>query len=216
MGSLSKIWGWDSVNSVWVKLLVDSNGKVQVDTKSSALPIGASTSANQTIMITALQLIDDLRNALGSVNTDDLQVDVKDIVDGEIKNYGDVNGSWKKQPLIFGYTDTYYEKITADSAGTSLLILGTAVASGYIHIVRNCGIRNQDGDMASGGALYVSDGTTNYIIQQSISSFAQWFGMFWNGKVVLKQGYYIVGEALGIASGETIELTISGYKMRIS
>jgi len=57
---------------------IESGSKdLQVDVKSSALPTGAATSDNQTTMITALQLIDDLRNALGSVNTDDLQVDVK-------------------------------------------------------------------------------------------------------------------------------------------
>ena len=38
---------------------------------------GDASAANQLTEITALQLIDDLRNALGSVNTDDLQVDVK-------------------------------------------------------------------------------------------------------------------------------------------
>ena len=45
-----------------------------VDVVSSALPTGAATSANQTTMITALQLIDDLRNALASVLTDVLAV----------------------------------------------------------------------------------------------------------------------------------------------
>jgi len=38
---------------------------------------GAATEAKQDTQITALQLIDDLRNALGSVNLDDLQIDVK-------------------------------------------------------------------------------------------------------------------------------------------
>jgi len=56
---------------------------------------GFATSANQTTMITALQLIDDLRNALGTVNTDDLQVDVKDIADGEIKLYGYDGTNWQ-------------------------------------------------------------------------------------------------------------------------
>ena len=39
--------------------------------------ISLATEAKQDTQITALQLIDDLRNALGSVNTDDLQTDVK-------------------------------------------------------------------------------------------------------------------------------------------
>lgn len=39
--------------------LVDSDGHLQVDTLSSALPTGAATAANQATMITALQLLDD-------------------------------------------------------------------------------------------------------------------------------------------------------------
>lgn len=48
-----------------------------VSAASLPLPTGASTSANQTTMITALQLIDDLRNALDSVGTDELDVNVE-------------------------------------------------------------------------------------------------------------------------------------------
>lgn len=58
-------------------LHVDGDGDVQVDVVSSALPTGAATDANQTTMITALQLIDDLRNALDSVGTDELDVNVE-------------------------------------------------------------------------------------------------------------------------------------------
>lgn len=120
MNSSVFLWGWDG-STQWLKVRVDNDGHLQVDTLSSALPTGAATettldlvraeldgietllagglpaaldagalkvkeqspitgyatSAKQDTMITALQLIDDLRNALGSVNTDDLQVDVK-------------------------------------------------------------------------------------------------------------------------------------------
>ena len=58
-------------------LHVDAQGDVQTDVLSSALPTGASTAANQTTMITALQLIDDLRNALDSVGSDELDVNVE-------------------------------------------------------------------------------------------------------------------------------------------
>ncbi len=54
--------------------LIDSDGHLQVDVLTSALPSGAATSARQDTMITALQLIDDLRAALDSVQTDRLNV----------------------------------------------------------------------------------------------------------------------------------------------
>ena len=56
--------------------LIDSDGHLQVDVLTSALPSGAATSARQDTMITALQLIDDLRGALDAVQTGRLNVNV--------------------------------------------------------------------------------------------------------------------------------------------
>jgi len=67
--------GWDGTR--YRAFAVDSDGQLQIDVLSTVMDAAAATAANQATMITALQLIDDLRNALGSVNTDDLQVDVK-------------------------------------------------------------------------------------------------------------------------------------------
>ena len=53
----------------------DGGGSITVDATSLPLPTGAATAGNQTTMITALQLIDDLRNALKTVNTDQLVVE---------------------------------------------------------------------------------------------------------------------------------------------
>lgn len=62
------------VSAKWEKLTADADKYLHVNVKTSAIPTGAATSANQDTMITALQLIDDLQNALKSVGTDDLQV----------------------------------------------------------------------------------------------------------------------------------------------
>lgn len=69
------LWGW--VTNQWKKLIADAAGHLQVDVIASGLPTGGATAANQTTMITALQLIDDLRNALHTVHTDELDVDVQ-------------------------------------------------------------------------------------------------------------------------------------------
>ena len=60
------------------KVVVDSSGHLQVDALSSALPSGAATEAKQDTQITALQLIDDLRNDLAAVATDKLRTSVID------------------------------------------------------------------------------------------------------------------------------------------
>ena len=66
------IYGSDG--SKWYAVLVDSDGHVKIDVVTSGLPTDAATATNQATMITALQLIDDLRAALGSVATDYLRV----------------------------------------------------------------------------------------------------------------------------------------------
>lgn len=72
------IWGW--VVNTWVQLVADAAGHLQVDVLTSGLPAGSATAANQATMITSLQLIDDLRNALDSVDTDELVVNVDETV----------------------------------------------------------------------------------------------------------------------------------------
>lgn len=67
-------------------LLTELEGKADlsetqpISAAALPLPAGASTSAKQDTMITALQLIDDLRNALDSVGTDELDVNVESSV----------------------------------------------------------------------------------------------------------------------------------------
>ena len=56
--------------------IIDSDGHLQVDVLSNPLPTDAATATNQATMITALQLIDDLRAALDAVRTDRLNVNV--------------------------------------------------------------------------------------------------------------------------------------------
>ena len=96
-GIISTLLAFDG--TVFRNLLCDEDRHLQVDVLETGLPTGAATettlglvkdrigalttpasgSTNKllTDALTALQLIDDLRGALGSVNTDDLQVDVK-------------------------------------------------------------------------------------------------------------------------------------------
>jgi len=71
-GSLLANVGHDGTN--WRNLKVDADRHVQSDILSSALPTGAATAAKQDTEITALQLIDDLRNVLESVGADQLRV----------------------------------------------------------------------------------------------------------------------------------------------
>lgn len=61
-------------------LIVDTNGHLQVDAVSNALPDGAATDLTLQEISIYLDALQDLRYALHSVNTDELQVNVESTV----------------------------------------------------------------------------------------------------------------------------------------
>jgi len=75
VGRIGTWLGYDG--TAFRNIHVDEAGDLQVDVLTSGIPAGAATSANQATMITALQLIDDLRAALDSVGTDEIDVNVE-------------------------------------------------------------------------------------------------------------------------------------------
>lgn len=190
--SMVKAWLWDSVDLQWVKALCDSSGHVQVDVLSSALPTGAATSAKQDTMITALQLIDDLRNALGSVNTDDLQVDVKTLPN-----------------LLSNKISAPYfsSKTVTASAGTNG-ITDTAVSSGKILIVTNVHVINGTANRADRVLVRIN---STYILQAWADHGSVNVGYTYPGWIVLKAGDYIDGAWFGCVAGDVLYLDTVGF-----
>ena len=98
---------------------------VNVSVQTSVLPDGAATSANQTTMITALQLIDDIRAALQSVATDEIRTFPSWTSYGERKNIASATAGdntitftcpsgkkWEVSLIVF------FNAISSISAGT--------------------------------------------------------------------------------------------------
>ena len=161
------LYGYDP--TTWRPLLVDASGRAiivgtgtsgrvpttiaeelpagtqnigDVDVVSSALPSGAATSANQSTEITALQLIDDLRNALASVATDKLRASIVDALVagtariGSVGEEGYYNGAWQKSPLLLGYSARVFRTITnLNLAGGTEINNDTAVPAGEIWVI---------------------------------------------------------------------------------
>ena len=238
-GSLRKIQAWDSVNGVWVNIKADPSGylqledlgdilkatdlnidgtkDLQVDVKTSGLPTGAATSAKQDIIITALQLIDDLRNALGSVDTDDLQVDVKSQADKERQMLGYDGSTWKKLGMIFNYNDVIGEIISGIATGATHQLFSTEVPAGEVHIIQNVWFRN---DVTNGNLLlqiYNGD-LADYLSVQYIDQASIILGIHLDlsNPIVLKAGDKLRGLATGCIVDDTLSMQITGYKMLVS
>ena len=150
------IWGWDT--TLWRQLIADVAGHLQVDVVASGLPAGGATAANQTTMITALQLIDDLQNALASVATDRLRVEIvsEDYVhvrDSKAQNTNGgtfTSGAWQTRDLTEEVHDT--AGICALAANQITLEAGTyrCIISAPAHQVNRHQTRLQN----------ITDGTT--------------------------------------------------------
>jgi len=156
VGDLAGLCGHDGTN--WEKVLIDATKRLVVAITACALPTGAATSANQTTMITALQLIDDLRNALDSVGTDELDVNVENSLqvrldDHVVAEYSDVPGDTNWHDLVnvsgagtlewFHFGENY-------SSGVARI----TVDGGYLYMADPIGLTNRE----ELKAIYVSLG----------------------------------------------------------
>jgi len=172
------LWGW--VTDQWKKLIGDAAGHLQVDVVESGLPTGAATSANQTTMITALQLIDDLRAALTTVATDSLDVRLDgQTADVEVKQQtaadltpgvmGWDGSAWRKLPMLWGFTETVADRQfdTDADAGTNDLTF-TAPAGGEVWVITNVAFRNR-GSVCSSIVVtaYVAGATPPLVVEYS-------------------------------------------------
>lgn len=113
-----------------------TSARLFVDVQASELPDGAATAANQTTMITALQLIDDLRNALHDVGTDELDV----IVEGMVATGGEGHGLPDVFVVVAGDDGVDIHPLQLDANGYLKVIgqAGTAVV-GKVRLVTAAG-----------------------------------------------------------------------------
>ena len=192
-----------SDGSNWYAVLVDSDGHVKIDVVSLPLPTDAATATNQTTMITALQKIDDLQNALGSVNTDDLQVDVKTYP-----------GSNALGNIPFGYNNRYAEEVSNLNAAAGWNdLLGTAVPAGEVWVVT--AIAGVNSNRACTIQIGARGGTIDvYAISTTSAGALLWVAAA--PQLILKEGDKIVGSFGGCTAGDDIYLRASGYKMKVS
>jgi len=135
--------------------LVDADGHLQVDVMSSGLPSGGATSANQTTMITALQLIDDA-----------VYVDDADWSDGSSKHML-VGGLYGSNTITSG--DVGPIALAADGAvhiddgGNTITVDGTVTAN--LSAVDNAVLDTIDADT---GAIKTATEATQAAVEKNL------------------------------------------------
>lgn len=167
---------------------------------------GVATAANQTTMITALQLIDDLRNALGSVDTDDLQVDIKTAPTLTVQSTG--------ADKISGFSALIHETPLDYSldAGTNN-VDGTAVPTGEIWILQSVCAYVASASITRFSIDIIRDGAA-HILENVISPVDErWYT--WAGGVYMDAGDYVRLHIEDATAGDDGVLDYTGIKMTV-
>ena len=173
-------------------LTVDADGHTQVDVLTSALPTGAATSAKQDTEITALQLIDDLRNALASVATDQLKVKGQDQLI-----------SYKSQVL-------YKYEFTATTA--VMFVTSGAVPAGEIWHITAVALRNVNRAAPAITIGIKEDGDTYYWISSGSTAVMSAYYTS-TAHMYLDAGNRVAGHISGCTVDDKIQMTICGFRM---
>jgi len=183
---------WDG--TAYRPVTIDAAGHVQIDVLTSGLPAGAATAANQATEITALQLIDNLVNALQSVATDRLQV--------------------RGEDQLFSYGAALVQRNTANLGPGEIHLSAPGPAAGLVWNVTNiCAV---DDTTATTAHLYVVyRGVTNYLFAEVVQAFGIGDFSFYHGELWLDPGDYIAVFFTGSAVGDTCSIHITGHIMTL-
>lgn len=183
------LW-WDGID--WRPGTIDAAGHPQIDVLTSGLPAGAATAANQATMITALQLIDDLRNALQSVNTDAIQAR------GENQLF-----SYREPLVAVGNLVTpgagdYNVDLAGCTAG-QVWVVTTIMAINTVSVCTWIGLINR-----TGAVSYFLKRDDSPTITEGIS---------WAGHTYLENPDFIRARFIGCGGADNLSVYVTGYRM---
>ena len=183
---------WNGTEWQWA--LVDAAGHLQIDTVTSALPVGAATAANQIIINTTVGLVALIRNALQTVDTDRL------IVRGDDQLFS------IQQPLIV--------HTSAVISGVDGFIESTAPGAGEYWVVTTASANNQTSPTTEHFYLVHRGAQFAYFYREAWAILA-WIPTTWGGHVYLGEGDTVRVNFIGGLAGDTCVVELTGYVMTL-
>jgi len=182
-----------------LEALLDALGSVdtddlQIDVKTSALPAGASTLLEQQTQTTALQLIDNLQDALASVATDALQVRGSD--------------------QLFTFQNTLLDVTTDTISGAQGYIRSHSPPAGTIWAITNITALDNTNPITRVVFEVDRSGFTPYL-GDSIAIAAPYNAAYWQGQVWITPAETIYCVYLGALAGDSCRIDLHGYAMTL-
>ena len=227
---------WDGI--AYRPVSIDAAGNLQIDVLSTAMDPLAATAANQATMITALQLIDDLRGALRSVNTDAILIAARDNV-GAVRdllmdaarhlqvdvisnaNLDDALQSVATDRLQVRGEDQMFSVDEVVAIHTSGVVSGAggfidspAVPVGRYWIITTVTAWDQTTALTEIG-IDNRHGGVGVTIHQERRALATWEMAKWSGHTYLDVGDTIRCGFVGSLAGDTVGVNITGYQMTV-
>jgi len=122
---------------------------------------------------------------------------------------------WRKNALLWGYTDRYADSDSdlSAAAGTNVLSL-TSVPAGEVWRVASIAAFDGSSNITTLILSLGLGGTTHYLASQPITAAGQL--VLWTGDVTLKEGDSIVATFYGCVLNDDLFLSACGYKMDVS
>ena len=133
---------------------------------------------------------------------------------GFAPGYGWINGEWRKNPLLLGYSATVAEHKFVVAPSAFGVFNSSTVPSGEIWVITTAAIRSQGASGLLFAEIYAITDGTSPILSMTLNVVQWQFGL-WSGQVVLELGDNIRFVYAGADIGATIEGYYVGFRVDI-
>jgi len=184
------VLGFDGTDFYVLKL--DSDGHLQIDVQTSALPTGAATLAEQQTQTATLELIALIRNALQSVATDRLKV--------------------RGEDQLFTFKASLDDRVYKTNADVVInWLISTEVPAGEVWVVTRIVLYNDTSNTTALLLFYDAEHPSR-LIDQALNPPAR-TPLVVSTPIILEAGTDIVARLDGCTAGDDIYLMLYGYTM---
>ena len=128
--------------------------------------------------------------------------------------WGHDGTQWRRLNLLWGYYDRWTDRVAVSSTGEeNTSAFTTAVPAGYVYVAQSV-FGYHSGATAKFALLRLDDNDKLPILEMT-PSLAQYTGITAKQAITLKEGDQLECRVTSLASGQSVEISVAGYKMKV-
>jgi len=121
---------------------------------------------------------------------------------------------WRKLPLLWGYSDRWFENLDYTADATYILRKSAAVPAGYVYVLEAAALLLLQRATTSASIEVLPAGAPGCPVQNAAALAANTW-LFWVGRATLKAGDQVQLYLNNCQAGDTFSGRIWGYKMAV-